>query len=62
MANPVGTPWAPDEDAVLARLYLYGWRRGEMYVNRRQDPQPVGAHTREHGPYPSRYEPCSRFQ
>lgn len=36
MANPIGTPWTPEEDAVLIRLYRYGWRRVAMYVNRSQ--------------------------
>ena len=28
------TPWTPEEDAHLIRLYRYGWRRVVMYVNR----------------------------
>lgn len=36
MANPIGAPWTPEEDAVLIRLYRYGWRRVAMYVNRQR--------------------------
>lgn len=36
MTSQVGSPWTPEEDAHLLRLYRYGWRRVALYVNRSQ--------------------------